>query len=173
MDVEDGLARIRIAVENRAVSTFGVPVLCRQRRPATDHLAHEPVVVGTKVVQARDMTARHNEHVHRSLWVDVFERDQAIVGIDNRAGDLASDDLAEEAVGHRAIVVLSDRRPASAKATARQADSSLRKGRHPLYALQVSSNRHGAPARCGGESAHGVCLTVPELHDQRPVASQM
>ena len=102
--------------------------------------------------------------MHRGLGIDVFERDQPIVGIHGRRRDLAVDDLAEETVGHSdAIVVLSTNRLLSL----------LTKHPDALYALQVGSNRYRAPAGRRGERAHSVGLTESELDDQRPGRCEM
>ena len=96
--MKDGLPRRRS--EDRAVSALGVAVFLGEGRGPAHHLADQGVVSRRKIVQRRDVPARHDQHVHRRLRVDVLEGDDAIVLIDNRRGNLAGDDLAEQAVRH-------------------------------------------------------------------------
>jgi hypothetical protein len=100
MDVEHRLARIGVAVEYHSIASSGVAVLVGQRGASPDQLANEPVIVRTKVVQRGNVSARHDEDVHGRLRVDVPESYDPIVLVDDGAGDLPRDDLAEETILH-------------------------------------------------------------------------
>ena len=62
--------------------------------------ADEPIVRFVQVVQRRDVPAWHDQHVHRRLGVDVVERDQGLVLVDDGCLDLSVHDPAEEAGCH-------------------------------------------------------------------------
>ena len=63
------------------------------------HLAqHLHGILRREVVERRDVTPRYDERMRGGLRVDIFQDDQVIVLIEDRAGDFASDDLAEQAV---------------------------------------------------------------------------
>ena len=47
------------------------------------------------------MLARNHQRVARSCWADVHERNGALVLVNYLGGEVASNDRAEEAVGHR------------------------------------------------------------------------
>ena len=74
------------------------------------------------------MRARDHERVPARGGGDVHERDRALVFVDDRRGQLAGDDLAEDAVrvGHRRS--LEDRRPVGASALARVRERLLARG---------------------------------------------
>ena len=69
-------------------------------RPRRDASNRPGVVAGRQIVQRGDVPARDDQDMQRRLRVDVLERHQLIVLMDELAGNLAADDLAEEAVGH-------------------------------------------------------------------------
>src|SRR5688572_22282371 len=100
MDMEYRLPGLAIGVEYGPES-FGRQAAFRgdYRRPA-HHLAHERIVSGLKIVQRLDVPLRDDEHVGWRLRVDVVEGQHAVVLVDDRCRNLASDQLAEEAIGH-------------------------------------------------------------------------
>src|SRR5688500_8165069 len=61
VDVKDGLPRIRVAVEDRAIAALRVAALLRQRRSPARHLSNQPIVCRGQIVQGRNMTARNNQ----------------------------------------------------------------------------------------------------------------
>jgi hypothetical protein len=97
VDVKHRLPRLRVAVEDRPEARTVVPALPGDRRARPHHRADEIIFRRRQIVQRRHVLPRHDQHVHRRLRVDVVEGDQAIVLIDLRRGDLARDDLAEQA----------------------------------------------------------------------------
>ena len=62
--------------------------------------ANQPIVARRELVQRSNVPFGNYEHVHRRLRVDVLERHHLIVLVDDRAGDQAIHDLAEETVLH-------------------------------------------------------------------------
>ena len=113
------------------------------RRRAPDHLADDRVVARRQIVQRRDVSLRYDEHVRRSLRVDVVEREHAIVLVDDRRRDLARDDLAEEAVGHQRLRAIAVR--------------AILK-RHSFPSLSKVSTSSGRPKRAQGRAAFGIPL---------------
>jgi len=111
VQVEHGLPGVGIAVEDRAVAAGGEAALGGDRRAAPHHLADELIVVGLEIVQGRHVRARHHQHMHRRLRTDVVERDETLVLVHLRRGNLAGDDAAEETVGHERLWVKSQTDP--------------------------------------------------------------
>jgi hypothetical protein len=101
VDVENGLARTPIAIQNSSVPTFSVAMLLRECNRAPDHRTHESIVAGSQIVQRGNVPARDDQEVKGRLWIDVLEGDDIAILMDEVAGDFASDDLAEQAVAHR------------------------------------------------------------------------
>ena len=65
MDVEHRLPRLGIGVEHGAIATLGVAVVLGELRGAAQHGSGKCVVTGTKLVQVRDVLARHHERAQR------------------------------------------------------------------------------------------------------------
>ena len=70
-----------------------------RRRPSR-HLSNERIVLRRQVVEGRDVPPGDDQHVHGRLRVDVLDRDEAIVLVDDGAGYLPGDDPAEQAFRH-------------------------------------------------------------------------
>jgi len=98
--VEDALTRSAIGVEQRPVSRFRKPLVLRDGRCTTDQLADDLLIFHADVVQRRDVPFRHDQHVGWRLRIDVVERENAIVFVDDAGWDFPFDDFAEQAVGH-------------------------------------------------------------------------
>ena len=100
MDVKDRLASVAVRVEDRPITASGDAPFpgdgCGAPRQFPDNL----IVARRQVVERCDVPLRHQKHVRRRLRVDVVEREHTIVLVDDRAGNLSTDDLAEQAVGH-------------------------------------------------------------------------
>jgi hypothetical protein len=104
MNVENGLTRLAVAVEHGAITALGKSALSRNRGTTPQHLSNQRLVRFGNVVGCGNVLPRHHEDVHGSLRVDVVECDDVIVLVHQRRGDLATHDLAEQAV-HRSIIV--------------------------------------------------------------------
>src|SRR5262245_8579605 len=100
MNVEDRLSGFSIGVEHRPIATRGDATLRGDRRRAPNEFTHELIVGGAWIVQWLDITPRHDEHMRRSLRVDIVERDDLVVLVNDRRLNLAVHDSAEQAVGH-------------------------------------------------------------------------
>ena len=101
VDMKHRLSGVALTVQDRAVPALGIAMLFGQRCCAPDHGPDEVVVARSQVVQRRDVLPRNDEDMKRRLRTDVLERDQILILVDEVARDLASDDLAEQAVAHR------------------------------------------------------------------------
>ena len=100
MDVENGLARGAVGVEHGPVAFVGVPVFFRDgcRRPL--HCSHQRIIMRGQIVQRRNVTARDDQDVQWRLRVDIPDRHQFVILMDEASRDLSCDDLAEEAIAH-------------------------------------------------------------------------
>jgi hypothetical protein len=103
MQVEHRLSRLAIAIEHRAISALAESLAGRQLSGSSQHPADQRVIVRTEIVGGRDVLPRDDEQVHRRLWIDVAERDEIVVFVNNRCRNLAGDDAAEQAVHLRMI----------------------------------------------------------------------
>ena len=93
MDVEDRLAGVGVAVEDRAEAAFAVAVIGRSAAPRRIISPTSPSSSAVSSLRLAMWRARDHEHVQRRLRVDVPERDHAVVLIHQRCGDVSADDL--------------------------------------------------------------------------------
>ena len=100
VDVEDALARTAVGVEDRPEADVGNSAVLRDQRRPSDELADEPVVFRPNFIQRGDVTFWHDQNVCRRLWIDIVERDDAIVFVHDAGRNLSLDDFAEQAIGH-------------------------------------------------------------------------
>jgi hypothetical protein len=71
MEVGDGTARILSHVEQQPVAATGDSLKPSDFSRSHHELGEQLAVVGTERRCVRDMSARNNLHVHRSLRVDI------------------------------------------------------------------------------------------------------
>ena len=90
MDVEDRLTRFAIGVEHRPVAAIGVAVFFGDLRGGAMHGPNEAVVARRQIVQRGDVPARDDQHMQRRLRVDVLDRDQLIVLMNELSRNLAA-----------------------------------------------------------------------------------
>lgn len=100
VDVEDRLTGGTVGVEHGPIAFIGVSVLFRDGCGHTLHRAHQRIVVRTQIVQRGDMTARNDQDVQGRLRVDIPDRNDLVILMDEASRDLSCDDLAEEAIVH-------------------------------------------------------------------------
>jgi hypothetical protein len=93
--VEHELVRVPVDVHRRPPAAVGDPARLRERGRDAEELPRERVVLGREVVQRGDVLARDDEQVDGCLRIDVLERDDVCVLVDDLRGDLLLDDLAE------------------------------------------------------------------------------
>ena len=101
VDVKHALAGFAVRIEHGPIAAVVITVLLGKRRREPDHRANQWIVILRQIVERSDVLSRDNEQVKGCLGVDVLERDELLVLIHDRASDLARNDLAEKAVGHR------------------------------------------------------------------------
>ena len=75
-------------------------MLPSERGGRAEHRSDQGIVGGRQVVDRRNVLARDDEHVQRRLRIDVLDRDDVVVLMDDRPLDLTRDDFAEETVAH-------------------------------------------------------------------------
>ena len=100
MDVIDGLSRMGPAVADEAVPAFGDALLSGKLPRDQVDMAYEGGVIVSEVVRAADVLAGNDEDMDRRLGVDILERDDPLVLVDDRTRYLPGYDIAEEAVVH-------------------------------------------------------------------------
>jgi len=59
------------------------------------HGSDESIVALGEVIQCRDVTAWDEKDVHRCLWIDILERDEFLILVDELRRNLARDDPAK------------------------------------------------------------------------------
>lgn len=96
MEVPDGLPGLRPVVGDEA--EIAVPRLARDRSRGQEKPTTEPLVV--QVRELRDVATRDDEDMQRCALIDVIERHDVLVLIDDRRRNLFRGDLAKNAVGH-------------------------------------------------------------------------
>jgi hypothetical protein len=100
VDVEDGLPRIAVRVEERPESALVKAGGPRKSGGAARHLADEAVVLRREIVERGYVRLGDDQQVKRGLRIDVFERQQPVVLEDDSRSNVAADDPAEQALAH-------------------------------------------------------------------------
>ena len=100
MDVKDRLTGAAIGVEHGSIAFLGVSLFLCDRGRRSLHRSHQRIVMSGEIVQRRDVAARNDQNVKRRLRIDIPDGDELVILMDEAAGDLPSDDLAEEAIAH-------------------------------------------------------------------------
>src|SRR6185503_2521587 len=118
-------AGVGARVDDHAETGVGNPLLPGQARGDLKNLADNRVVVGLDVEHARDMLARNDENVHRRLWLDIPEGNDAIVLVEDTRVDLSFHQGAKQTAIHARLLkfsrvaTVSRRRRAGARRSAR------------------------------------------------------
>src|SRR5271157_2298353 len=97
MQVEDRLAGLGTNVVHRSVALLD-PALASEFGGDELAVADDFRVFRRGLFQASDVALGDDEHMRRSLWIDVFEDEHFVVFVDLLGGDFTGNDLAEEAV---------------------------------------------------------------------------
>jgi len=100
VNMEDRLAGGTVGVEHGPVAVVGVSVLFRDGCGHTLHRAHQRIVVRIQIVQCGDVTARNDQDVQGRLRIDIPDRNDLVILMDEASRDLSCDDLAEKAIVH-------------------------------------------------------------------------
>ena len=77
-----GLPGIAVRVAHRAIAAVSDAAVLRDRRGDASHRADQRVVARLEGVQGLDMALGNDQHVRRSLGIDVVERHDLIVLVD-------------------------------------------------------------------------------------------
>lgn len=99
VDVEDGLAGLRARVEDQPELAVRLGARDLVREP--DDRGEQGWVGGRELRDVAVMSAGHDEHMQRSLGMEVPERDDVTILGDDVGRDLPGDDPAEQALGER------------------------------------------------------------------------
>jgi len=96
VQVSDGLAGPRAAVDDGAVAALLELSLARQLRRDQEQVAEQEFILGG-IVQGRHVLARNDEQVNGCLGMDVFDGHRPLVLVNDLGGDAAFDDATENA----------------------------------------------------------------------------
>src|SRR5688500_9649749 len=96
VNMEDGLTRFRVAVEDGPITGPVVSLVPSDLRGGADHGADQAIVTLVEVVERGNMLLRYDQHMQRRLRVDIGERQQPIVFVDLRRRNLTGHDAAEQ-----------------------------------------------------------------------------
>jgi hypothetical protein len=99
----DGLTGFGARVRHEPVASRREAVLVGKASCNEQDVTEKSAVLLPGVVHRLQVLARHDEKVHRSLRVDVLERDDALVLVDDGGVRLAGRDPAEDAVAQRIL----------------------------------------------------------------------
>src|SRR5262245_24356649 len=100
MQMEHALTAVTASVRDHAVAVLFESFFLSQRRCDHLHVAQPSDVFFGDVGERDDVFARNQENVRGRLWVEIPKSDTKIVLMDQRGGDAARGDLAENAVTH-------------------------------------------------------------------------
>ena len=81
--MEDGLAGVAVRVEHRPEAAGRDAAILGDRRGASDDFPHNLIVTLGELVERRDVPFRDDQDVRRPLRVDVVEREDAIVFVND------------------------------------------------------------------------------------------
>ncbi len=102
MQVIDALAAVFPAVPDEPITLSGDATGASHLGGHHYHMPGERAVCARELVERRDVYARNDEHVHRSLRVHVLDRDDLGIVMHASCGDLTADDPTEDACRVRA-----------------------------------------------------------------------
>ncbi len=82
--------------------TSATSTLVRRTRCCQMTASNQFCIVRLRLLQSGKVLARHDQHVHRRLRLDVLESEDVVVFVDFLGGDFSAQDAAEQAVriGH-------------------------------------------------------------------------
>ncbi len=101
VNVIDALAREPAIVHDQAVARFGDRLIAGDIPGCDEELADQRRILLVQCFDGRDVAPGNDEDVRRRTGLDVPERDDVIVFMNNVRGCLTGGDLAENAVGLR------------------------------------------------------------------------
>lgn len=95
MQMKDGLARARIAVDHRPVAALCNAFLRRNFSRNLKQSAKQLGILRLRIVQGWDGLARDHQDMHRRLRIDIAKGDDLRILINDVGGDVAGQDPAE------------------------------------------------------------------------------
>jgi hypothetical protein len=98
--MEHGLPAMAVAVDHATVTIVGEAPILGPAHCSREEFFHERAVIRLKIIERRDPTLRNEQHVHGRLRIDVAERQQFIVFVNDIGRNFTSDDPVEDRVGH-------------------------------------------------------------------------
>lgn len=109
----DSLTAVRPGIEDNPVAVIGNALADRYLMGVRDHVGQQAVTSRVELGQGRQVCPRDHQHMHRSLRVNITERDSpGLVGHDGR-GHVAIHDGAKQTFGHAADLNVSQAGSAS------------------------------------------------------------
>jgi hypothetical protein len=102
--MKDALACVGARIDDHAKSGVGNSVFARQARRDLEDLTDERVIIGFDIEHARDVLSWNEKNMHRRLRLDVPERNDTIVLIDDIGVDLSFDKRAKKTAVHRMLL---------------------------------------------------------------------
>ena len=159
MKVKDTLARILADIPDQAEASLGDPLVVRHRIRRAHHRRQHRPIGGVRRVDTRNMAARNDQHMRRSLRIEIAECHHVGVAIDLCAWNAAVYDAAKETVrishltrftcrtrcSHRGNSSIPSRKPLEARRAQKFAWC-----RAETFAQEVSPQRGKEHERSGG-----------------------
>lgn len=99
MEMEYRLPRLGAIIRQHPVATVGDALLLGNRDRQPQQIGDHRLVACPEIAQRREMTARHDQDVCRSLRLEIAKGDAMFALGDELGAQLAPDDLAENAIG--------------------------------------------------------------------------
>jgi hypothetical protein len=101
MKVSDTLASIFAHVDDESVATLGDSLTASNVTRRQDQAAHHRLIVIFDRVHGENVPLRNEQNVFRSLRVEVPKRQEMLLLVDDRCGDLAQRNTTEDAALRR------------------------------------------------------------------------
>jgi len=111
MQVADALTPVPARVHDCAEPGLGDTLGKREVASEQEDLTQDATVPVPRVAKRRDVLPGNHEHVHRSLWFDVPEREQPLTVVHDVCRNVPGGDPAKEAVGCGHAPMVTRRRP--------------------------------------------------------------
>ena len=100
VDMENGLSGIGSRIRHDAISRLRNTLVTRDLDARLHHPAQETGISFGKIRHRRDMPTWDHENMHRSLRIDVLERDKLVILIHGFGGNAPRDNSAEKTIAH-------------------------------------------------------------------------
>ena len=97
MEVKDGLTGSRAVVNHNAITARLNSALVSEFCCNAQQVPNQSFIFGSHGIELLEVNTRHDQQVNRGLWMEVLNRDCAVVLIDDFARCFPPDDLTENA----------------------------------------------------------------------------